>query len=65
MKGDKIKNILRKDLENLQYRFLSTERNKMMYEYINGLKERDYEIFYTVDNDQRIYAVFFAPKIRH
>ena len=34
----------------------------MMYEYINGLEERDYEVFYTVDNDQRINAVFFAPK---
>ncbi|OBZ81438.1 hypothetical protein A0J61_10513 [Choanephora cucurbitarum] len=34
----------------------------MMYEYITGSVEKDYQVFYTVDNDQRINAVFFAPK---
>ncbi|KAI8372603.1 hypothetical protein EDC96DRAFT_585303 [Choanephora cucurbitarum] len=51
--ADKVLNVTKKDLENLQYRFFSTQRGKMMYEYVIGLQNKGYEVFYTLDSDRR------------
>ncbi|OBZ80231.1 hypothetical protein A0J61_11719, partial [Choanephora cucurbitarum] len=44
------------------YQLFNTERSKTMYEYVIGLQNKGYEVVYTLDEDNRLNAIFFAPK---